>query len=95
MKFFCYIIYSSSYDSYYIGITDNISERIEKHNSGFFEKSSTKKSNDWKLKFSIECESIHQAHLIEKHIKKMKSRIYLENLMKYPEICEKLLLKFK
>ena len=32
---------------------------------------------------------------IEKHIKNMKSKIYIQNLAKYPEMTQKLLLKLK
>jgi putative endonuclease len=39
----------------------------------------------------IPCESVTQAILIEKRIKKMKSRKYIENLKKYPEMIEKIL----
>jgi putative endonuclease len=43
----------------------------------------------------LESTSENQARLIEKHIKKMKSKTYIHNLVKYPEIAEKLLLKFR
>jgi len=35
-----------------------------------------------------------QARMIETHIKRMKSRKYIENLMKYPAIAEKLKEKY-
>ncbi len=35
-----------------------------------------------------------QALAIEKHIKAMKSKIYIHNLKKYPEMIDKLLLKY-
>jgi putative endonuclease len=37
---------------------------------------------------------VEQAREIEKHLKKMKSRKYLENLKRYPEMLGKLLLRF-
>jgi hypothetical protein len=39
----------------------------------------------WVLFLEITCESKTQGLAIEKHIKKMKSRVYIENLIKYPE----------
>ncbi|PXY38851.1 excinuclease ABC subunit C, partial [Flavobacterium cheongpyeongense] len=36
-----------------------------------------------------------QALAIEKHIKDMKSKIYIENLLRYPEVINKLLEKYK
>ena len=49
---------------------------------------------DWVLVFKILCVNKKQAMLIEKHIKSMKSRKYIENLIKYPEISQKLLEKY-
>jgi len=42
----------------------------------------------------MECENKTQALAIEKHIKSMKSKIYIENLKKYPEMVTKLLIKY-
>jgi putative endonuclease len=55
----------------------------------------TSKANDWVLFFKIDCETKSQALGIERHIKKMKSKIYIENLSRYPEITTKLLEKYK
>jgi putative endonuclease len=93
--FFCYIIYSQNLDRFYIGYThETINTRIDNHNSAKFENSYTSNSNDWKLFFSVECSSQKQALNIEKHIKRMKSRHYMQNLTIYPEISEKLLKKY-
>ena len=89
-----YIIYSKSIDSYYIGETIEIDERIVKHNSGFYEASYTKQSNDWCLFHKIDCKNRKQARLIEAHIKKMKSKVYIQNLKKYPEITQRLKEKY-
>ena len=92
MKFFCYILYSKSINRYYIGYTSDIKERIKLHNTGHFAgKSYTHISSDWQLYLVITCETITQAILIESKIKKMKSRKYIENLKKYPEMIEKIL----
>jgi putative endonuclease len=42
----------------------------------------------------IPCDTIEQAVFIESKIKRMKSRKYIENLKKYPEIVEKMLRKY-
>lgn len=91
---FVYIIHSPSKETYYIGETSDIQIRIQWHNSGQFKNSHTKIANDWILFYSIACINIEQARKIEKHIKSMKSKTYLLNLKKYPEITEKLLLKY-
>jgi len=55
----------------------------------------TAKADDWSIYYVIECESYPQAVRIEKHVKRMKSRVYFENLVKYPEISEKLKSKYR
>lgn len=54
----------------------------------------TANANDWKLFLLISCKSKTQALSIEKHIKKMKSKTYIENLKKYPEMIDKLKSKY-
>ncbi|MFL9829989.1 GIY-YIG nuclease family protein [Flavobacterium sp. ST-87] len=92
---FVYIIYSVEKDTFYIGETSDIELRLQWHNSGIFENSYTKIANDWVLFHIIECTDIFQARKIERHIKDMKSKTYISNLKKYPEISEKLLLKHR
>ena len=92
---FVYIIYSAELDSYYIGETSDLPLRIQWHTQKEFPSSFTAKATDWKLFYQIECNDIIQARKIEKHLKAMKSRKYLENLKTYPEISQKLLDRFK
>ena len=94
MSFTVYILHSSKLEEYYIGQTSDLSERIDLHNSGFFDHSFTSKANDWTLVFSLNCDSRKQALSIEKHIKRMKSRKYIENLIKYPDISKSLLYRY-
>ncbi len=95
MNYYCYIIQSRTLDKYYIGETENIEERLILHNTGFFKGSYTSQGSDWKLFYTIKCSSRLQSRAIEGHIKRMKSRTYIENLPKFPEITQKLLLKYK
>ena len=95
MSFYCYIIYSKLLNKYYIGETNNIEERIELHNNRHFLNAFTSTTDDWELFFFIQCQSRSQARRIETHIKRMKSRKYIENIKKYPEISQKLLIKYK
>jgi len=91
MDFVCYIIYSKSINRFYIGHTSNIYERLKLHNRGYFgSKSYTYRSKDWEVYLLIQCETNEKALFIESRIKKMKSRKYLENLKKYPELVEKI-----
>ena len=96
MRYFCYILFSKSLNRYYIGYTSDIEERIILHNNGYFGgRSYTHKATDWELYLLIPCETITKAILIEAKIKRMKSKKYIENLKKYPEIIERLLKKSK
>ena len=91
---FVYVLYSQKIDSFYIGETSNVENRLLWHNNKEFKKAYTKITDDWKLCFQINCIDIIQARKIEKHIKAMKSKIYIENLSKFPEISTKLLAKY-
>ena len=95
MNYICYILYSKNLDRYYIGETENLNQRLIQHNSGFFKGCYTSKSSDWEVFHLIICETRQQVRYIENHLKKMKSRKYIENLPKYPEISEKLLMIYK
>ena len=92
MKYFCYILFSKTINRYYIGYTSDIEERLLLHNQGHFGgRSYTCKASDWDLFLLIPCNTISEAMFLESRIKKMKSRKYIENLKKYPEMVEKLL----
>jgi putative endonuclease len=94
-KYFVYILYSSKIDAFYVGQTINTGIRLIDHLSHNIDNAFTKRAHDWKLFYELECNSRRQAILVEKHLKKMKSRHYLQNLKKYPEIGNKLLQKYK
>ena len=91
--YYVYILHSTTLDSYYVGETQSLDERIAQHNTGVYKNSYTSKTNNWKLFLSFECKDRIQARKIETHIKKMKSRKYIQDLRKYPNIIEELLEK--
>ncbi|THF48191.1 GIY-YIG nuclease family protein [Flavobacterium supellecticarium] len=95
MDNFVYILYSKKLDKHYIGFTQNLTQRIEFHLNDTQSRKFTYKANDWELIFTIECESKNQGLSIEKHIKAMKSKIYIRNLLQYPEMKFNLLEKYK
>lgn len=51
----------------------------------------TAAANDWIVFFQLDNLSYEKASKIESKIKKMKSKKYILNLNKYPELVEKLL----
>ena len=95
MPFTVYILQSIKLDKYYIGQTYDLSERLELHKTKYFKNSFTAKADDWTLVFTLPCESRDEALYIEKYIKRMKSRKYIENLIKEPERCNKIRGRFR
>ena len=92
----CYILFSYSLDRFYIGSTSLDPEaRLANHLAKYYESSKfTAKADDWTLFLEIPCSSFDQARKIESHIKKMKSKVYIHNLRKYPDMIQKLFTKF-
>ncbi len=95
MQFFVYILFSESLNKFYIGTTDDVTRRVEEHNNIKYYNKFTSRGVPWSLFFAITCQSSSQAYKIEKHIKFMHSAIYIENLVKYPEMTHKLWIKTK
>jgi putative endonuclease len=90
-----YILLSRSLNKYYTGATQRKFDlRLQEHLSKYFEDAFTKIVDDWTVFLVIECDTMTQALLIEKHIKKMKSKKYIENLKNFPEMIEKLRFKY-
>jgi len=93
MCYYVYVIYSKSKDAYYVGSTGDLGRRLNEHNTQLNQEAFSKIATDWEYFHTIECSNIETARKIERDIKKMKSRIYNENLAKYKEISDKLLKK--
>ena len=66
-----YILYSESFDQYYVGHSADLKDRILRHNAG--KSLSTKKGIPWELKFSMSYETRSDAMKAEKWVKKMKN----------------------
>ncbi len=77
---YTYIIYSKSVDKYYIGYTEDISQRIERHNAGWGKYSS--RGIPWQLVYYEEFATKREAIKRENEIKSKKSRKYIEDLVK-------------
>jgi putative endonuclease len=90
-----YILYSKKLNRFYIGSCNDLSYRIDQHLTKSFIKSFTAKSDDWEIFLSIDDLEYQQARSVELHIKKMKSKIYIENLKKYLAIAKKLIEKYE
>lgn len=93
MSHFLYIIYSITSQKYYVGETHNIQERISKHNQHSYSNSFSKIANDWELVLSYECENRNDALYLERFIKRMKSKVFIEKIISKPEILSDILSK--
>jgi putative endonuclease len=89
-----YILYSNSIDQFYTGSCLDLAERLEAHRKQEYSTGFTRRASDWKVFFKIDNLTYQQARKIEQHIKGMKSKIYIKNLITYPEVSEKLVLKY-
>ena len=94
MKFFVYILYSEKLDKFYIGYSAKPEERLLYHNDPVGNSIWTKRGIPWAKFLIIPCSSEKQAVNIERHVKKMKSKKYILDLLNYPELVHKLQLKY-
>lgn len=69
-------------------------KRFEEHISKKDLSAFTGRASDWILYFRIDELEYNQARKIEFHIKKMKSKKFIEDLKRYPEMVQKLLAKY-
>ncbi|MDB9782486.1 GIY-YIG nuclease family protein [Winogradskyella sp.] len=77
--FTTYILYSKSKDSFYIGHTKNIEDRLKRHNTG--RSKSTKHGKPWTIVYTLEFETKGEAYQNEMYIKKQKSRAFIKKLI--------------
>lgn len=91
-QFFVYILFSPKIDRYYPGYTKNPESRLDQQNRHVFKGSFTGRAEDWEVVHSILCETEEQAKAIENHIKK---KSYLEHLIRYPSIFDRLKEKYR
>lgn len=74
MAHFVYILYSEQFDKYYIGQTDSLELRLERHNAFETTNSYTSKYRPWILKNSFEVKTRGEAIKIERKLKALKSK---------------------
>jgi len=75
-----YILQSIKNGSYYIGHTSDLSKRLSEHNNGFTY--STRNHIPWEVVFQKDFDEKGFAQHIELKIKKMKSRKFIEKLIR-------------
>ena len=79
MPAFCYILYSTKLDKYYVGSTPDMERRFTDHNRG--KEKFTKPGIPWIMSYKETFETLPEARRRELQIKKQKSRKYIEQLI--------------
>ena len=80
MVYFVYILQSLKDHSYYVGSTQDLAERINRHNQG--RSKYTKAKRPWKLVYHEKFPDRSSALKREKQIKRQKRKEYTEKLLK-------------
>ncbi|MBI1971407.1 MAG: GIY-YIG nuclease family protein [Candidatus Wildermuthbacteria bacterium] len=75
-----YILQSTRDDRFYIGSTSNLTQRLRHHLGGFTP--TTKKFGKVKLVFSQEYPNLKEARYIEKKLKHLKRKDYIEKIVR-------------
>jgi len=78
--FYTYILYSQSIDRYYVGYTEDLALRLQRHNEGWGKYS--KRGIPWILVYSETYPDKGTACRREREIKSRKSRQYIESLIR-------------
>ena len=80
MKYFLYILYSKNLDRFYVGSTQDVEERLQKHLLNH--KGYTGKAKDWIIVYTEKFESKTKALHREKQFKRWKSRKKIIQIIK-------------
>jgi putative endonuclease len=76
--YWVYILYSIKLENYYAGSTNNVENRIYRHNNR--QNKSTKSGVSWRLIATFECQTRAEAVKLEKKIKKRGIERYLHDI---------------
>ena len=81
MMFWVYILYSQEFNKYYIGQTNDMSDRLSRHNSGAVEP--TKPYRPWIIKLTIQKQTRSEAMILEKKLKNLNRQRLVQFITKY------------
>ena len=88
-----YIIYSQKLSRHYVGTTDNVEQRLIEHNSVLYQNSFTSRGIPWELKWKTKLLISEVAYKLERLIKAMKSKKFIEKLIIQPQIIDDIISK--
>lgn len=84
--YFVYILFSEGFDKYYIGQTNSLEHRLERHNEFDLTNTFTSKYRPWMLVAFVEIGSGRgDAMKVERRLKAMKSKKTLASFAENPE----------
>jgi putative endonuclease len=81
---YLYILQSLRNGSYYVGCSADPGKRLEQHNKGRVV--ATKYKRPWEIRFTQQLESSKKAKQIEYNLKRRKSRLLIEQIIKDQKI---------
>ena len=83
MIYFVYILYSDSFNIHYIGQTDNLEDRLNRHNKGY--ERSTRPYIPWKLIWRTEKPDRGSALILERKLKNLNRSRLITFIIKYSD----------
>jgi putative endonuclease len=82
--FYTYILYSNKLNSFYKGETGNITDRFNRHNSGY--EKATQPGVPWTLVWKGEKATKSEVKLLERKLKNLSVKRTIEFILKYEEV---------
>ena len=79
--FYVYILYSSVFDRYYVGQTNDMKQRLNRHNNGHVP--STAPYRPWIIRLSIQKEIRSEAVILENKLKNLSRERLIQFIAKY------------
>jgi len=84
--YFVYILFSEGFDKYYIGQTNSLEHRLDRHNEFDQTNSFTSKYRPWMLVAFVEIGADRgDAMKVERRLKALKSKKIIANFVKNPQ----------
>ena len=74
-----YALKSLSHNFIYVGMTENLEERLRRHNNGY--NKSTKRFAPYKLIYSENCATGEEARVREKYLKSTSGKRFLRSIL--------------
>jgi putative endonuclease len=79
MGFYLYILFSTKLNKYYIGQTNDIKDRLRRHNAGL--ETYTSKGIPWEVKYYQKVDTRSESMRLEKKVKNLKSKSRIEEFI--------------